>query len=193
MINFSRNVPSGLLNSRSSDSCVGLELLELQDLKYPRLSIGFDMLLLFTTSSLMEFQVGYLTLFNLFSVIDGFAWKNIQLILEFRQIPFLVLRFSCHILMTLVVLSVILLSMLRIVFSTLSESRHLICGKNQIQLLSFNLIYKTLQTGGRTWFVDLNAGKNQLILFERSINTGVIDVKMDGSFLEKKSFLKCWG
>ena len=40
---------------------------------------------------------------------------------------------------------------------------------------------------GRKWFVDLNAGKTQLVLFDRSKNTGAIDVKMDGSALEKKA------
>ena len=31
------------------------------------------------------------------------------------------------------------------------------------------------------WPVDFNAGKTQLVLFDPSINTGDIDVKMDGS------------
>ena len=45
--------------------------------------------------------------------------------------------------------------------------------------------------------------KTQLVLFDRSNNTGAIDVKMDGSLLEEKSFFKmlglnfsykfCWG
>ena len=39
---------------------------------------------------------------------------------------------------------------------------------------------------GRKWLVDFNAGKNQLVLFDRSKNTGAIDVKMDGSVLEEK-------
>ena len=37
---------------------------------YPRLLTGFDMLIFFTNSSLMEFQVRYLALFCLFSVIE---------------------------------------------------------------------------------------------------------------------------
>ena len=37
---------------------------------------------------------------------------------------------------------------------------------------------------GRKWFADFNAGKTQLVLFDRSENTGAIDVKMDGSVLE---------
>ena len=40
---------------------------------------------------------------------------------------------------------------------------------------------------GRKWLVDFNAGKTQLVLFDRSKNTGAIDVKMDGSVLEEKT------
>ena len=78
------------------------------------------MLFFFTNLGLMEFQVRYLALFLLFSVIDGFEWfwmeslhKNIQLMLEFLKAPFLVLHFSYYTLITfLMMLSVILLSML---------------------------------------------------------------------------------
>ena len=50
----------------------GLGLLELWHLIYPRLLTGFGMLVYFTNLSLMEFQVRYLALFLLFSVIDSF-------------------------------------------------------------------------------------------------------------------------
>ena len=43
---------------------------------------------------------------------------------------------------------------------------------------------------GRKWVVNLNAGKNQLVLFDQSNNNGSIDVKMNGSVLEKKSSYK---
>ena len=76
--------------------------------------------------SLMEFQVRYLVLFFLFSVIDGFEWfwmgslhKNIQLMLEFLKAPFLVLHFSFYALMTFLMLSAILLSMLMMILSIL--------------------------------------------------------------------------
>ena len=39
----------------------------------------------------------------------------------------------------------------------------------------------------RKWVVDFNAGKTQLVSFDWSKNTGAIDLKMDESFLEKKS------
>ena len=45
----------------------------------------------------------------------------------------------------------------------------------------------------RKWLVDLNAAKNQLVLFDQSNSTGAIDVKMDGSVLEDKSYFKMVG
>ena len=42
---------------------------------------------------------------------------------------------------------------------------------------------------GRKWLVVFDAGKNQLVLFDWSNNTGAIDVKMDGSVLEENSSL----
>ena len=38
------------------------------------------------------------------------------------------------------------------------------------------------------WLVGFNAGKNQLVLFDLSHNIDAIDVKMDGSVVEEKSF-----
>ena len=40
---------------------------------------------------------------------------------------------------------------------------------------------------GRKWLVDFNAGRTQLVSFDWSKNTGVIDVKMDGSVLWEKN------
>ena len=45
----------------------------------------------------------------------------------------------------------------------------------------------------RKWLIDFNAGKTQLVSFERSNNTGAIDVKKDGCVLEVKSSLKMLG
>ena len=63
----------------------------------------------------MEFQVRYLALFLLFSVIDNFKWfwmgslhKNIQLTKEFLKALFLVQHFLYYTLMTFLMLSVIL-------------------------------------------------------------------------------------
>ena len=47
---------------------------------------------------------------------------------------------------------------------------------------------------GRNWLVDFNARKTQLVSFDWSNNnTGTIDMKMDGSVLEEKSFFKMLG
>ena len=46
---------------------------------------------------------------------------------------------------------------------------------------------------GRKWLVDFNAGKTQLVSFDRSNNTGAIDVKMDGSVFEEKLSFKMLG
>ena len=46
---------------------------------------------------------------------------------------------------------------------------------------------------GKKWFVDFNAGKTQLISFDRSNNNGSIDVKKDGSVLVEKSSFKMLG
>ena len=40
----------------------------------------------------------------------------------------------------------------------------------------------------KKWLLDFSAGKTQLVSFDQSNNTGAIDVKMDGSVLEEKSF-----
>ena len=142
-----------------------LGLLKLWHLIYPRLLTGFGKLVFFMNLSLMEFQVRYLVLFLLFSVVDGkWFWmeslhKNIQLMLELLKAPFLVLHFSCYTLMTfptmlsvillymlmilmtfLTMLSVILLYMLMILLFSLSVTRHLICSNNLNWLLNLNLI-----------------------------------------------------
>ena len=46
---------------------------------------------------------------------------------------------------------------------------------------------------GKRWLVDLNARKNQLVLFDRSSKTGSIDVKMNGFVIEEKSSFKVLG
>ena len=97
-------------------------LLKLWNLIYPRLFIGFGMLVFLTKLSLMEFQDRYSALFLLFLVIDSFKWfwmeslhKNIQLRLDFLKAPFLVLYFSYYTLMTFpTMLYVIVLSVLMI-------------------------------------------------------------------------------
>ena len=56
---------------------------------------------------------------------------DVQLILDFLKVPFLVLHFSCYTYMTfLTMLSVILLSILMKLLSTLTVIRNLIGGNN---------------------------------------------------------------
>ena len=43
---------------------------------------------------------------------------------------------------------------------------------------------------GKKCLADSNAGKTQPVLFDRSNNTGSIDMKIDGSVLEEKSSFK---
>ena len=45
----------------------------------------------------------------------------------------------------------------------------------------------------RKWLVDFNAGRTQLVSFERPNNIGAIDVKMEGSVFEEKLSLKMLG
>ena len=144
------------------------------------ISKAFDrvwQLVFFTNLSLMNFQVRYLVLFLLFSVIDGFEWfwmaslhKNIQLMLEFLKAPSLVLHFSCYTLMIFVMmLSVILLSMLMILLSILGVIRHLICGNNMNWLLNLTLIYETQWTGARSGLLISMLGKLNWFRFTRLI------------------------
>ena len=46
---------------------------------------------------------------------------------------------------------------------------------------------------GKKWLLDFNAGKTQLVSFDRSNNTGAINMKMDGTVLEEKSSFKMLG
>ena len=70
-------------------------------------------------------------------------------------------------------------------FPAPSVIRHLICGNNQNWLLNLNLIYAALWTAGSGLLISM-LEKNQLVLFDWSVNTGTIDVKINGSALEEK-------
>ena len=57
-------------------------------------------------------------------------------------------------------------------------------------------LFSDFQYGFRSlkkWLVYFNAGKTQLVSFDRSNNNGSIDVKMDGSVLAEKSSFKMLG
>ena len=46
---------------------------------------------------------------------------------------------------------------------------------------------------GKKWLVDFNAGKTQLVSFDRCNNNVSINVRMDGPVLEEKSSFKILG
>ena len=161
------------------------------------------MLVFFTNLSLMEFQVWYLplSLFLLFSVIEGFGWfwmgslhKNIKLMLEFFKAPFLVLHLSYYTLMTfLMMLSVILLSMLMILLSTLSVLRHLILGNNYNWLLNLNLIHETLWTGAGSGLLISVLKKLYWFHLTGLITQVLLMWKWVGLFLRKNHSFKMLG
>ena len=141
-------------------------------------------------AGLIEFQVRHLALFLLFSVLNSFKlfWmeslhKNIKLMLEFLKVPFLVLHCSCYTLMTFLMLSVILLSMLRILLSTLSV----------IRLLNLNLIYKTMWSGVRNGLLISMLGKHNWFHLTSLINMVLLMWKWMGLFLRINHFSRCWG
>ena len=120
--------------------------------------------------------------------------------MAFLKASFSVLHFSYYTLMTfLTMLSVILLSMLMILLSIQSVIRHLISDQlsdpwQQLELISeHESDLRDTADWCKKWVVDFNAGKTQLVLFDRSNNSGSIDVKMDRSVLEEKSSSKMLG
>ena len=67
-------------------SLIGLGLLEPWHIIYLRLFTGCDMMVFFTNSNIMELQFGYLTLFLLFSVIDGIMWSYMGSLHKINQL-----------------------------------------------------------------------------------------------------------
>ena len=72
------------------------------------------------------------------------------------------------------------------------HSTHLNVMKMGLETTYENYLPDTVDWS-RKWLVDFNAGKTQLVSFDRSKNTGAIDVKMDGSVLEEKTSFKMLG
>ena len=108
--------------------------------------------------------------------------KNIQLMLEILKASFWVLHFSCYILMTF--LTIAINADDTTLYSKCDQSSDL---WQQPELASE--VESDLQDTvdwAKKWLVDFNAGKTQLVSFDRSNTNGSIDVKMDGSALEEK-------
>ena len=122
---------------------------------------------------------------QLWVVLDG---KSSQ----FLKAPFLVQYFSYYTLITfLIMLYVILLSMLMVLLSTLSVTRHLICGKNQNWLVNLNLMYKTLcSEAGRSLLISI-LEKLKLFCLTSLITLLLLIWKWMGLFLRKNNLLRC--
>ena len=112
-----------------------LGLLKLLHLIYGRLLAEFGMLFFFhklKSSGISGEIFGHISSFlskrQLQVDLNGKAHKNIELMLEFLKVPFLVLYFSDYTLMTFLMLSLILLSVLMILLFIVSEIKNLICG-----------------------------------------------------------------
>ena len=58
--------------------------------------------------------------------------------------------------------------------------------KTQLVLFDWSKISGSVNVWGKKWFVDFNAWKTQLVLFDWSKISGSVNVKMDGSVLEEK-------
>ena len=113
--------------------------------------------------------------------------------LESLKAPFLALHFSCYTLITFVtMLSVILLSMLMILFFILSLTRILICGNNLNWLLNFNLIYETLWTWVRNGLLISVLGKRSWFCLTSLITMVLLIWKWMGLFLRKNDLSRCW-
>ena len=126
------------------------------------------MLLSFTNSSLMEFQVKYSDLFRLFSVLDAFElfwwmwslYKNIQLMLELlKTTSFLYYKLTIFLMM----LFVIFLYVLLVLLFAPGEIWFLICGNSYSRSWIFlmknatNPVYRLEFFGGKiTVFCSFN-------------------------------------
>ena len=111
--------------------------------------------------------------------------------LEFLKAPFLVLRFSCFTFNDIpddVVCNIAICADDTTLYSNCDQASDL---WQQLELASeLESDPRDTMDWGKRWLVDFNAGKTQLVSFGRFNNNDFIDVKMDGSVLEEKSYFK---
>ena len=155
---------------------------------------GFGVLVFFTNLSLMEFQVRYLALFLLFSVIDGFEWfcgKSSQEYPDNAGVPQGSILGPTLFLLYINDLPDDVICDIADDTTLYSKCDQAYDLWQQLELASeLELDLQDTVDWGRKWFFDFNSGKTQLVSFDRPNNTGAIDVEMDGSALaEKSSFM----
>ena len=160
------------------------------------------MLVFLTNISLKAFQVRYLALFLLFSVIDivgGSIWWFYKSSQEYPV--------NAGVLQGSILgptLFLLYINDLSDVISDIAIYTHdttFYSKRDQTSDLQLELeLVSELESGlqdtvdwGKKWFVDSNAAKTQLVSFDRPYSTGSTDVKMDGSVLEEKPSFKMLG
>ena len=113
--------------------------------------------------------------------------KNIQLMLDFLKVPFLVLHFSCYLLycyLWYVICDIAIYADGTTLYSKCDQASDL---WQQLELASeLESDLRDTVDWGKKLLVDFNAGKTQLVSFDWSNDNGSIGVKMDGSVLEEK-------
>ena len=159
------------------------------------------MLIFFTNLSLKEFQVRYLALFLLSSVIDSFNWFWIGSLQKEYPVNAGVPQGSVlgHKLFLLyinglpddVICDIVIYAVDTSLYFKCDQARDLWQNLELASELEFDL--QDAVDWGSKWLVGFNAGKNKLVSFDWSNNTGDIDVKMDASALEEKSSFKMLG
>ena len=155
------------------------------------------MLIFLPNLSLMEFQVRYLALFLLFSVIDGFEWlwmgslhKNIQLSRVHQGSiggPALFLLYMND-LPADVICDIAFYADDTTHYSNCDQASDL---RQQLELSSeLESDLQDTVDWGKKWLVNFNVGKTQVVSFDWSNSTGSIDMKIDGPVLEDQSSFK---
>ena len=137
--------------------------------------------------------------FYFFSVIDSFKWfwvgslhKNMQFMLEFLKVPFLVQHFLLYIndLPDDAIFNIDIYTDDTTLYSNYIQASDL---WQQLELAS-ELEYDLRDTVNlcRKQLFGFNAGKTQQVLLDWSNNTGAIDMKADKS-IHENHLLRCWG
>ena len=175
----------------------GLGLLELWHLIYPRFLTMFGMPVYFTNLSLMGFLVRYLALFLLLLVIDGFEWFWMASLHTNAGVPqgsilgLTLFLLYINDLPDNVICNIVIYADYTILYSKCDQASGL---WQQLELAcELESDLRDTVDWGKKWLVDFNAGKTQLVWFDRSNINGSIDVKIDWSVLEKKSSFKILG